>query len=102
MIPKFRDELSASVGCYSLRNSMQANYTGEVKFGKLLGGVVVLTGMKCATLVSLSVMTHMASFPCRDRGSPTIKSIPISSHFHSGILFGCNSPAGFWCSALMR
>lgn len=102
MIPKSRDELSASVGYYSPWNSMQTNYTGEIKFSKLLSGVGCLYWMKCATLVNLSVMTHMASFSCRDRGSPTIKSIPISSHFHSGILFGCNSPASFWCSDLMR
>jgi hypothetical protein len=28
-----------------------------------------------------------------------MKSILISSHFHSGIFKGCNSPVGLWCSA---
>jgi hypothetical protein len=28
------------------------------------------------------------------RGRPTIKSIPISSHFHCGIYNGWNNPAG--------
>ena len=50
MIPEFRDELSASVGYYSLWNSMQANYTGEVKFGKLLGGVGCLYGKEMGYL----------------------------------------------------
>jgi hypothetical protein len=45
-------------------------------------------------------MTHMESYPSWVRGNPTMKSIPISSHFHFGIFKGCNSPAGLWCSAL--
>jgi hypothetical protein len=28
-------------------------------------------------------------------GKPTMKSMLISSHFHSGILSGCKSPPGF-------
>jgi hypothetical protein len=31
-----------------------------------------------------------------------MKSIPISSHFHSGIFKGCSNPAGLWCSAFTR
>ena len=39
MIPKSGDELSASVRYYRLWNSMQADNAGEIKSGKLLGGV---------------------------------------------------------------
>jgi hypothetical protein len=35
-----------------------------------------------------------------DRVITTMKSIPISSHSHSGILNGCSNPAGLCCSAL--
>uniref|UniRef100_A0A0A9FR86 Uncharacterized protein n=1 Tax=Arundo donax TaxID=35708 RepID=A0A0A9FR86_ARUDO len=56
--------------------------------------------MKWATFVNLSTMTHMESCPFGVLGNPTIKSIPISSHFHTGTGRGCNSPAGLWCSAL--
>ena len=58
--------------------------------------------MKWATLVSRSTMTQIESWPRLDLGSPVIKSIPISSHFHSGIFKGWSNPAGRWCSALTR
>lgn len=32
---------------------------------------------------------------------PVMKSIPISSHFHSKIRSDCSSLAGLWCSALI-
>src|SRR6185312_6958619 len=57
--------------------------------------------MKWAALVSRSTTTHMESCPFWVLGSPTTKSIPISSHFQTGMGRGCNNPAGFWCSALI-
>jgi hypothetical protein len=42
----------------------------------------------------------MESYPACIRGNPTMKSVPISYHFHSGIFNGCNNPVGLWCSAL--
>jgi hypothetical protein len=47
-------------------------------------------------------MTHMESYPAWVWSNQTMKSIPISSHFHSRIFNGCNSPAGLWCSILTR
>jgi hypothetical protein len=93
-LPKFGGELGASIWYDLLRYSMQTYYLGHV--------YVVLTGMKWATLVSLSTMTHMESYPAWVRGSSTIKSIHISSHFHSRIFNGCNSLTGLWCSTLIR
>jgi hypothetical protein len=55
---------------------------------------VILIGMKWATLVNRSTITHKESYPALERGNPTIKSILISSHFHYGIFNGCNNPAG--------
>jgi hypothetical protein len=45
---------------------------------------------------------QIESFPFCVRGSSVTKSMPISSHFHSGTGRGCNRPAGFWCSAFVR
>jgi hypothetical protein len=44
-------------------------------------------------------MTQIESYPACLWGNLTMKSILISSHFHSGIFKGCSSPAGLWCSA---
>jgi hypothetical protein len=55
---------------------------------------VVFTRMKWATLVSLTIITHIESYAVDVRGRPTMKPIPIYSHFHSGILSGRNKPAG--------
>jgi hypothetical protein len=55
--------------------------------------------MKLATFANRSTITQIESYPSWVRGNPTMKSIPISSHFHSGIFKGCSSPAGLWCSA---
>src|SRR6185503_8311506 len=57
--------------------------------------------MKWVALVSRSTITHMESCPFCVLGSPTTKSIPISSHFQTGMGRGCSNPAGFWCSALI-
>jgi hypothetical protein len=55
---------------------------------------VVATGMKWADLVKRSMMTHIELYPREVRGKPTIKSMQMFSHFHSGILKGCRFPAG--------
>ena len=44
LAPKFRDKLSAPVGYYSLWDSMQTNYMGEIKLSKPLSGVGRLHG----------------------------------------------------------
>jgi hypothetical protein len=61
---------------------------------------VILTGMKWAIWASLSMMTHMESYPAWVWGNPTMKFILISSHFHSEIFNGSNRPASLWCSGL--
>jgi hypothetical protein len=55
---------------------------------------VVATGMKWADLVKQSMMTHIELYPCEVRGKPTMKSMQMFSHFHSGILKGCRFPVG--------
>jgi hypothetical protein len=61
---------------------------------------VDLTGIKWADLLNLSTTTMMASFYLVEVGNLVMKSMEIVSHFHSGIVRGCNNPAGRWCSAL--
>ena len=56
--------------------------------------------IKCADFVYRSTITHIASWPFFVLGRPTMKSIVIWSHFHSGISSGCSSPPGRWCSVL--
>jgi hypothetical protein len=55
---------------------------------------VVATGIKWVDLVKRFMMTHIELYPCEVRGKPTMKSIHLFSHFHSGILKGCTFPAG--------
>jgi hypothetical protein len=45
---------------------------------------VVATGMKWADLVKRSTMTHIELYPREVRGKPTMKSMQMFSHFHSG------------------
>jgi hypothetical protein len=58
--------------------------------------------MKWADLVKWSTMTHIELYPCEVRGKPTMKSMQMSSHFHSGMLKGCMFSAGLKWSALTR
>jgi hypothetical protein len=51
-------------------------------------------GMKWANLVKRSTMTYIKLYPCEVRDKPTIKSIQMFSHFHSGMLKGCRFLAG--------
>lgn len=49
---------------------------------------------KWVDLINLSIITHMASCFFRVWGKPMIKSVIISSHFHSSISYGDNNPCG--------
>jgi hypothetical protein len=55
---------------------------------------MVDAGMKWADLVKRSMMTHIELYPREVRGKPTMKSILMFSHFHSGILKGCRFLVG--------
>jgi hypothetical protein len=46
---------------------------------------VVRTSIKCATFVRRSIITHIESLPFGVLGSPLMKSMLMSSHFHSGM-----------------
>jgi hypothetical protein len=50
--------------------------------------------MKSVHLVKQSTMTHIELYPREMRGKPTIKSMQMFSHFHSGMLKGCRFLAG--------
>ena len=54
---------------------------------------MVFTGKKWADFVRRSTITQIESYPFEVLGSPTMKSILISSHFHEGIFRGCKGPA---------
>jgi hypothetical protein len=45
-------------------------------------------------------MTHIELYPCEVWGKPTIKSMQIFFHFHSGMLKGCRFSAGLKWSVL--
>jgi hypothetical protein len=62
--------------------------------------LVLLICMKWATLVSRFIITQRESYPDYVLGNPTIKSVAISFHYHSGTCKGCNNPAGRWRSVL--
>src|SRR5688572_14093766 len=81
---------------------MESDYLFEINSARVAPPKVVFTGMKWATLVRRSIITQIESFPFCVRGSPVTKSMPISSHFHSGTGRGCSRPTGFWCSAFVR
>jgi hypothetical protein len=55
---------------------------------------VVAMSMKWSDLVKQSTMTHIELYPRELRGKPTMKSMQMFSHFHSGILKGCRFSAG--------
>jgi hypothetical protein len=61
---------------------------------------LVPTGMKWANFIRQSTITHIESCSHEVRGKPIIKSMQMSSHFHSGILKGCSFPVGLKWSAL--
>jgi hypothetical protein len=56
---------------------------------------VVRMGMKCATFVRRSTITHIKSLPFRVLESPLIKSMLMSFHFHSGMGSGWSNLVGF-------
>ena len=58
-----------------------------------------LYGMKCADLVSRSIITQIVLFPFGLRGKAVTKSIVTCSHFHSDIDNGCKGPDTRWCLA---
>lgn len=81
------------------KHSMRSTYNSAY----FLAGYTVLTGRKCADLVSLSTTTQMESYPFWVWGNPTMKSMLISSHFHSGMFKGWRVPAGLrWLALTLR
>jgi hypothetical protein len=56
--------------------------------------------MKWADLVKWFTMTHIELYPREVWGKPTMKSMQMSSHFHSEMLKGCRFPVGLKWSAL--
>ena len=59
----------------------------------------ILTGIKWADFMSLSIITHTESCFLCVRGRPDTKSITILFHFHCGTRMGFNRSDGTWCSA---
>ena len=55
---------------------------------------VDLNGIKCFSLGNLSTTTMMESCYLQVIDNPVIKSMEITSHFHSGTGKGFNKPAG--------
>jgi hypothetical protein len=95
-------KLSFSIGYYGLGYSMQLQNVVNVQLRSLSLPYVVHTEMKCATLVRRPTITHIESLPLGVLGSPLMKSILMSSHFHSGMGNDWSNPLGFWCYALTR
>ena len=55
---------------------------------------VDLTAIKCDSFVNLSTKNMMESCCLIIIGNPVIKSMEMTSYFHSGIGKGCNKPVG--------
>lgn len=68
----------------ALDNPCSQNISFIKNFAMLLSLYVDLTGIKCASLVNLSTTTIMESCFLVFMGSPIIKSIEITFHFHYG------------------
>ena len=58
-----------------------------------------LKAKKCPYLDKRSITTMITEYPC-EFGSPSMKSIDISSQIRSGIGSGCSNPAGVVVSYL--
>jgi hypothetical protein len=54
----------------------------------------VCRGYEYTHAVKRSTMTHIELYPREVRGKPTMKSMHISFHFHSGMLKGYRFPVG--------
>jgi hypothetical protein len=61
---------------------------------------LVPTGMKWDDFIKWSTITHIESCPHEVRGRPIMKSMQMSSHFHSRTLKGCRFPTVLRWSAL--
>jgi len=61
---------------------------------------VTLGAKKWAALVRRSTTTQIASWCLLVLGNPTIESMVICSHFHTGMGNNCEKPPSFWCSVL--
>ena len=66
-------------------------------FVNLFGENVLWIARKCADLVSLSIITQMASWSVWARGKPMVKSIVVYTHFHSDMGKDWRVSMGFWC-----
>ena len=94
LLPESRGELCALVRHNLLWNSMKAHDAIDVEVGYLDPTIGEIDGNKVGYLVEVVTMTQMESCPLLDLVNPVMKSTPTLSHFHSGTLRGCNSPAG--------
>jgi hypothetical protein len=97
-LPELGRELWASIRHNFLRCSMQAHYLGHIQLYQFSSWIGCLDWNEWATFINRSTMIQIELYPAWVRGNPTMKSILISSHFHSGIFKGCSNPAGLWCS----
>lgn len=84
----------------TLRNPCNLNISLENLFSTIGASLVVLQGIKCATLVNLSTTTRIESWWNLVFKKSIIKSIKITYHFYVGTSCGYKYPTGCWCSAL--
>lgn len=70
-------------------------------YDTLLAENVDFTRMKCTTFVNLSTMIMMESCCFTIHRKPAMKSMEITSHFHSRIVISCSNPPRFLLSLHM-
>jgi hypothetical protein len=74
---------------------VQAYHASYIYLGILLNLEVDVDGYEVARFEESIHITQIESNLWAITGKPTMKSMLISSHFHSGILSGSNSPTYF-------
>jgi hypothetical protein len=85
LLPKMSNEDRSSIGDDGLRDAMVANNMGYVELGILSDPVCRGYGYE---------VTHIELYPREVRGKPIIKSMQMSSNFHSRMLKGYRFPVG--------
>ena len=87
-LPEPRCELGSSIRHDCFGNPMKTNDTRHVYVSQLVGSVGGADRNKVRHFSQPIDNDHNGIIPRLDLGKPVIKSIPTSSHFHSGILRG--------------
>ena len=94
-LSKIGSELGIYVKDYCLWKSMQFENILHEDLCNVISLMLRLHQYEMSAFVNLSTTTMMESCCLKVIGNPVIKSMEITSHFHSGTGKGDNKPAGY-------